>query len=113
MNDAQHENHSGVNRLLARAAARDSEGWHALFERNRERLRRMVALRMDQRLQGRFEPSDVIQEAHIEAHFERLSNAEVAQALVLSTSAASKRYVRALERLKEILIAGRGGLMEL
>jgi RNA polymerase sigma-70 factor (ECF subfamily) len=46
-------------------------------------------------------------------HFEQLSNGEVAQALGLSKSTASKRYVRALERLKKILSARRGGLCEL
>ena len=44
---------------------------------------------------------------------EQLSNAEVAQALGLSASTASKRYIRALQRLKEILAAGRGGIWEL
>jgi len=39
----------------------------ALFEKYRERLTRMVRLRMDQRLQGRIDPSDVIQEAGLEA----------------------------------------------
>jgi RNA polymerase sigma-70 factor, ECF subfamily len=34
---------------------------------HRVRLRRMVALRMDRRLQGRVDPSDVIQEAYLEA----------------------------------------------
>src|SRR5262245_10778144 len=38
-----------------------------LFARNRVRLRRMVQLRMDHRLQGRIDPSDVIQEAYLEA----------------------------------------------
>ena len=41
-----------------------------------------------------------------------MSNGEAAQALGLSKSTASKRYVRALERLKEILAAARGGLSE-
>ena len=36
-------------------------------------------------------------------HFEELSNAEAAAVLGLDKSAASKRYVRALRRLKEIL----------
>ena len=35
--------------------------------RARARLRRMVALRLDRRLQGRVDPSDVIQEAYLEA----------------------------------------------
>ena len=42
-----------------------------LFMRHRERLCRMVGLRLDQRLQGRVDPSDVIQETYLEA-FERI-----------------------------------------
>jgi RNA polymerase sigma-70 factor (ECF subfamily) len=37
-------------------------------------------------------------------HFEQLNNTEVAQVLELQESAASKRYVRALKKLKEILV---------
>jgi RNA polymerase sigma-70 factor (ECF subfamily) len=216
MTDATSDNPSEVGRLLDRAAAGDPEAWRALFDRDRDRLRRMVALRMDRRLQGRVDPSDVIQGADIEAmarfpeyvrqpdmpfflwlrlivgqrltllhrrhlgaqardagrevglyhgalpgatsaalaarllgrltqpsqaavraeqkiriqtapnamdpldreilalrHFEQLSNGEAAQALGLSKSTASKRYLRALQRLKEILAADRGGLWEL
>jgi RNA polymerase sigma-70 factor (ECF subfamily) len=36
-------------------------------------------------------------------HFEELSNAEVAQVLGLTKTAASNRYIRALERLRQIL----------
>ena len=36
-------------------------------------------------------------------HFEQLSNAETAQSLGIEEAAASKRYVRALKRLKEHL----------
>jgi RNA polymerase sigma-70 factor (ECF subfamily) len=36
------------------------------FAAHRARLRRMVRLRLDRRLQGRVDPSDVLQEAHIE-----------------------------------------------
>jgi RNA polymerase sigma-70 factor, ECF subfamily len=36
-------------------------------------------------------------------HFERLSNIEAAEVLGIAESAASKRYLRALQRLKEIL----------
>jgi RNA polymerase sigma-70 factor (ECF subfamily) len=216
MTDATSDNPSELGPLLDRAAAGDPEGWRALFDRDRDRLRRMVALRMDRRLQGRVDPSDVIQEAHIEAmtrlpeyllqvdmpfflwlrlivgqrltvlhrrhlgakvrdadreiglyqgalpeatsaalaarllghltqpsqaairaerkiriqtalnamepldreilalrHFEQLSNNEAAQALGLSKSTASKRYIRALQKLKEVLAAGKGSLWEL
>src|SRR5262245_37132559 len=37
-----------------------------LFERHRDRLEQMVRLRMDRRLQGRLDPSDVLQEAYLE-----------------------------------------------
>src|SRR5919109_4423955 len=60
-------NSSETNRLLQRAAGGDQESWGALLARHRERLRRMVALRLDRRLQGRLDSSDVIQEAYLEA----------------------------------------------
>jgi RNA polymerase sigma-70 factor (ECF subfamily) len=37
-----------------------------LFARHRERLKRMVKLRLDRRLQGRLDPSDVLQEAYLD-----------------------------------------------
>src|SRR5271156_2434374 len=41
--------------------------WGQFLSANRDRLRRMVSLRLDQRLRGRIDPSDVIQEAFLEA----------------------------------------------
>ena len=199
--------------LLRRAGAGDPNALAELFARYRDRLRRMVKLRLDRRLQGRVDPSDVLQEAQLEItrraaeyaadppvppflwlrlitgqrltalhrrhlgarmrnagqeialhrgpipqatslslaemllgrltsptqaaqraevwlllqealngmdpidrevltlrHFEELSNAEVAQVLGLSKTAASNRYIRALERLREAL-AGIPGLL--
>jgi RNA polymerase sigma-70 factor (ECF subfamily) len=204
-----------TNALLQQAAAGDSQRWGELLTRHKERLRRMVALRLDQRLQGRLDASDVLQEAYLEAwsrlgeyvrdpavpfflwlrflvgqklvtlhrhhlgremrdagrevslyrgalpeassaalaaqllghdtrpseaaqrielkirlqaalnqmdpldrevialrHFEQLSRAETAQALQMRESAVSKRYVRALERLKDILASTPGGVAE-
>ncbi|MBA3482166.1 MAG: sigma-70 family RNA polymerase sigma factor [Pirellulales bacterium] len=43
-------------------------------------------------------------------HFEQLTNAEAAQVVGIQERAAAKRYLRALERLKEILSALPGGL---
>ena len=206
-------NSEEISCLLQRAAAGDQAVWGDLLERHRPRLRRMVELRLDPRLQGRLDASDVIQEAYLTAsgqlaeyleqqtipfylwlrlvtsqklvvlhrmhlgtkardanrqisidrgvlptassaalaskligrepspseaagvveqrrwlqkalnrmnpldrevlalrHFEQLTNAETAQVLGLEPSAASKRYVRALERIKEILSAMPGGL---
>jgi RNA polymerase sigma-70 factor (ECF subfamily) len=205
-------NSSETNALLQQAAAGDSQRWGELLTRHKERLRRMVSLRLDQRLQGRLDASDVLQEAYLEAwtrlgeyvrdpavpfflwlrflvgqklvtlhrhhlgremrdagrevslyrgalpeassaalaaqllgqdtrpseavlrvelkirlqaalnqmdpldrevialrHFEQLSRAETAQALQMRESAVSKRYVRALERLKDILASMPGG----
>jgi RNA polymerase sigma-70 factor (ECF subfamily) len=53
--------------LLRRAAAGDGESWQALVGRSRHRLRRMVAFRLDQWLRGRVAPSDVLQDAYLEA----------------------------------------------
>lgn len=41
----------------------DVDALTALFVRHRERLRRMIRLRLDRRLLGRLDPSDVLQEA--------------------------------------------------
>src|SRR5262245_54049579 len=200
--------------LLKRAGGGDREAAGELFARHRDRLRRMVELRMDHRLKGRLDASDVLQEAYLEfsrsladylgdpraplflwlrhlterklqglhrehlgtkmrdarrevslgrgglpqassvslaaqllgrfttpsqaavraelqlriqealndmdatdrevlalRHFEQLSNAEAAQVLGLSEAAASARFVRALRRLKEILL-GIPGLLD-
>jgi RNA polymerase sigma-70 factor (ECF subfamily) len=207
---------SEIDRLLQQAARGDQEGLGTLLARHRDRLRRMVALRLDRRLQGRIDPSDVIQEAYLEAsarlaeylrnpsmpfflwlrfltgqklvtlhrhhfgvqmrdpclevaldqgplpeassaalaaqlmghdtrpseaairaemkirvrealdgmdrldrevlalrHFEQLSRDEIAQVFGISEAAAGKRYIRALERLKQILGQKPGGLGEL
>ena len=45
-------------------------------------------------------------------HFEQLSNAEAAQVLGIQERAAAKRYLRALQRLREILAEMPGGLTE-
>jgi RNA polymerase sigma-70 factor, ECF subfamily len=200
---------------LERAARGDQTAWAAMLAPHRARLRRMVALRLDRRLKGRIDPSDVLQEALVQAaqglpkylerpqqpfflwlrwltgmslqlvhrkhlgiqardagrevqlldrplpgassaalaaqllghdtrpsvaavraerqrrlqealnsmdsidrevlvlrHFEDLNNSEVARELGLQESAASKRYLRALRRLKEVLAALPGGIEE-
>jgi RNA polymerase sigma-70 factor (ECF subfamily) len=202
--------------LISQAAHGDDRAWTELMNQHRPRLRRMVAIRMDPRLQGRVDPSDVLQESYIDAarrlpeyvqkptmpffvwlrwlvgqrlleqhrrhlgaqardvsrevsifhgafpeatsanlaanlfggatspsqlamrleqqhrlqealesldpidreilvlrHFEQLSNGEAADVLQLDKSAASKRYTRALVRLKDVLIGMPGGLEDL
>ena len=209
-------NSGETDQLLQRVAQGDRQGLGALLERHRKRLRRMVALRLDQRLRGRIDASDVLQETFLEVatrlpeylrqpsmpfflwlrfltgqkllelhrhhlgaqmrdagrevslhhgslpevssaalaaqllghdtrpseaairaerkirlqealnsmdpldrevlalrHFEHLNNAETAHALGLQESAASKRYIRALKKLKEILTHKSGGIGEM
>jgi RNA polymerase sigma-70 factor, ECF subfamily len=213
MESIMSDNSSDTNELIEAASKGNQEKWGSLLARHRDRLRRMVALRMDRRLQGRIDPSDVIQEACLEAsnrfseylkkptmpfflwlrfltgqkllelhrihlkaqvrdigrevslyhgslpettsaalaahlmghltrpseaairaemkirlqealnsmgaldrevlalrHFEHLTNAETARVLNIQEAAASKRYIRALKRLKEILSSMPGGL---
>jgi RNA polymerase sigma-70 factor (ECF subfamily) len=204
-----------TRRLLERAGAGDDTACGELLRRYHARLRRMVSVRLDPRLKGRFDPSDVLQETYLDIvarlpeylrepklpfflwvryrtghhlgrihrahlgrqmrdpkrevplldegmpaassaalaaqllgnesrpsqhavkaerkrrlqvaleemdpidrevlalrHFEHLSRAESAQVLGLTEAAAAKRYVRALERLREVLALLPGGLEE-
>jgi RNA polymerase sigma-70 factor (ECF subfamily) len=52
--------------LLRRAGDGDQAAVAELFGRYRDRLRQMVRLRLDRRLQGRIDPSDVLQEAYLD-----------------------------------------------
>src|SRR5262245_24400962 len=54
--------------LLKSAQTGDEAALALLFERHRDRLERMVRLRMDRRLQGRVDPADIVQEAYLTAH---------------------------------------------
>jgi RNA polymerase sigma-70 factor (ECF subfamily) len=209
-------NSGEMQRIVEQAVQGDDRAWDRLMTDHRARLRRMVALRLDRRLQGRVDPSDVIQEAYVDAarrlgeyarnpsmpfflwlrfltgqrllkehrrhlgsqardagreislyhgafpetttadlaahflgklsspsqaairieqtirlqealnslepidreilalrHFEQLTNGEVAEVLDLDKSAASKRYMRALLRLKDVLLSMPGGSAEI
>jgi RNA polymerase sigma-70 factor, ECF subfamily len=52
--------------LLRQGAVGDQHALGELWDRYRERLKRMVRLRLDRRLQGRLDPSDVLQEAFLD-----------------------------------------------
>jgi RNA polymerase sigma-70 factor (ECF subfamily) len=58
---------SEMNRLLRQASQGDPGRVGASLEQYRDRLRRLIALRLDPRLAGRIDPSDVIQETYLEA----------------------------------------------
>ncbi len=66
------------------------------FAAERQELKGRIREMLD-----RLDPTD--REVLAMRHFEELSNQEVAAALGIRSSAASKRYVRAIERLKEAL----------
>jgi RNA polymerase sigma-70 factor (ECF subfamily) len=56
---------TGENDGLLRLAG-DGGSWQALVDRSQSRLPHMVAFRLDRRLQGRVDPSDVLQDAYLE-----------------------------------------------
>src|SRR5579864_8800945 len=58
---------SSDQELVARAAAGDRAAAGELFVRHRDRLWSMLRVRLDRRLQGRVDPSDVLQETFAEA----------------------------------------------
>src|SRR5215471_5942526 len=60
-------NSADTARLLEQARAGDQAALNELFARHRPRLRRMVELRLDRRLQPRIDASDVLQEAYVDA----------------------------------------------
>ena len=58
---------SDTDDLFERLRGGDRQALTDLFQRYRDRLRRMVELRMDGRLQGRIDASDVLQDAFLDA----------------------------------------------
>jgi RNA polymerase sigma-70 factor (ECF subfamily) len=58
-------------RLLRRAADGSQGSWGAVLTRHQARLLRMVAFRLDSRLQGRIDPADVLQEVFLAASAHR------------------------------------------
>jgi RNA polymerase sigma-70 factor (ECF subfamily) len=109
-----HRRHLGVK---ARAAGREVSLFHgALPEANSESLAAQllgklsspsqVAMRseLQVKLQEALNSMDEIdREVLVLRHFEQLSNVEVAEVLGLAQRTASKRYITALRRLKEIV----------
>ncbi len=65
--DQTDEQSAELAALVQQAASGDPAACDALFSRFRERLKRMVHLRMNRQLQGRVDDSDVVQEASLDA----------------------------------------------
>ena len=70
-------------------------------------VRAEAKIRLQEALNG-MDPLD--REVLALRHFEHLTNAEAAQVLQIKEAAAGKRYLRALERLREILAQLPGGM---
>lgn len=60
-------NDDDTDRLIRRARDGDRSAADDLLVRHRQRLKYMVTVRLDRRLAGRVDPSDVVQETLIEA----------------------------------------------
>src|SRR5262245_10963608 len=61
------EGEAEIAELLTKVRAGDQQALAELFAKHREKLRRMIQLRLDHRLAGRVSASDVLQEAYIDA----------------------------------------------
>jgi len=57
-----------TERLLDGVRRGDAQAAGSLLERHREALRRMIAMRLDRRIQGRVDASDVVQDVLIDAN---------------------------------------------
>ena len=66
MGKAADDSPSETVHLVERLHAGDRRALADLFQRHRDRLRRMVELRMDSRLQGRIDASDVLQDGFLD-----------------------------------------------
>jgi RNA polymerase sigma-70 factor (ECF subfamily) len=54
--------------LLARFQAGDEHAFVELYSHHRDRLKQMIEFRMDRRLRGREDASDILQDVYIDAH---------------------------------------------
>src|SRR5580704_3431927 len=66
MGSPNEQNSASTMELLERARAGEQAALNEVFSRHRSRLRTMVELRMDRKLQARIDPSDVIQDAYVD-----------------------------------------------
>lgn len=67
MSGVMRDESADLDGLLERAARGDDQALSLLFELYRPRLKKMVRLRLNRRLQGRVDDSDVLQDAFLDA----------------------------------------------
>lgn len=88
----------GMTSMIALAEALAGDGSSPSSAARRDERRMQLAVALDQ-----LEPTD--REILLLRHFEELGNKEVAELLGLQQTAASNRYFRALQKLKQIVAA--------
>lgn len=60
------DNDPDCTELLSRARGGDQDALDEIFARHRDRLRRVIEVRLDRRLQGRVDASDVVQDGFLD-----------------------------------------------
>ncbi len=95
-----------TQRLLQLIRAGDRQGFEKLFARHRPYLRRVIDLRLDAKLRSRVDPSDVVQEAHLEA-YRRLPDYLVRRPMPFRLWLRKTAYERLLMIQRRHLQAGR------
>lgn len=61
------EHPDNLKHLLDRAAGGDESAMNELFNVHRDRLKKMVRMRLSRQVRGRVDDSDILQDAHLEA----------------------------------------------
>jgi RNA polymerase sigma-70 factor (ECF subfamily) len=84
-----------TDELLRRARGGEQAALAELFARHRDQLGRMVRLRLDRRLSGRVDPSDVLQEAYLDVarRFPEYAAAEPVSVLLWLRTVVGQRLI--------------------
>src|ERR1700730_11109592 len=97
---------AAIQSLLQKASLGDRQAFEDLFAHHRPALRRSVELRLDAKLRARVDPSDVVQETHLEA-FRRLPDYLVRRPMPFRLWLRKTAYERLLMIQRHHLHAGR------
>lgn len=92
--------------LLRQIQAGDRQAFERLFVRHRPELRKFIALRLDPRIRARVDPSDVVQETHLEA-YRRLQDYLERQPMPFHVWLRKTAYERLLMTRRQHLGAGK------
>src|SRR5690349_14528746 len=99
-----------TRRLLEQVGSGDRQAFERLFERHRTPLRLMIEVRTDARLRARIDPSDVVQETHLEA-FRRLPDYLARRPMPFHLWLRKMAYERLLNLRRDHLTAARRSVL--